>query len=189
MIIVYTPAGGEPEQYDASTLRVSEVSIVQRTIDMKWADIKDGLAAEDLDAMRGIIWVIKKRSQPSLRFSEFDPGITEMVTRMSIEETREYITNALVIVEEDPQVSRDEILAALRKLPEACIDPQWAEAEITAQAEGPKAAPDPEPPAGVETAEEASPSSSLTPTSSEPGIPGSDSLPTSFTVHPLSSMT
>jgi hypothetical protein len=66
LIIVYTPAGGEPEQYDARSLRTSEASIVQRTIDMKWqAILESGLETDDLDAMRGIVWVLKKRSEPS----------------------------------------------------------------------------------------------------------------------------
>ena len=135
MIIIYTPAGGEPEDYDASTLRVSEVSIVQRTIDMKWAQIKEGLAEDDLDAMRGIVWVLKKRAHPALRFADFDPGITEMVTRLDKQEVRSWIEGVLSMAAGNPEVTPERIEAALAELPDAAHDPEHARkliAELTA---------------------------------------------------------
>ncbi|MFF8659459.1 hypothetical protein [Streptomyces huasconensis] len=179
MIIVYTPAGGEAEQYDAKTLRVSEVSIVQRTIDMKWGEIKEGLGVEDLDAMRGIVWVLKKRSTPSLRWNDFDPGVTEMVTRMDRDETRDYINNAVQIMTEDPEVSREAVMAALGEVPSACIDPEYAEAQIAAVADGPKEAPAEQVTPEAPTSPQPSPS----PTSASPETSTSDSSPTSSTSH------
>ncbi|MGV2914498.1 hypothetical protein [Streptomyces alfalfae] len=181
MIIVYTPAGGEPEHYDASTLRVSEVSIVQRTIDQRWAEIKAGLGTEDLDAMRGIIWVIKKRSQPSLRFSEFDPGITEMVTRMDNDETRAWIDNARAIMASDPEVSMETVAASMEELPGACIDPEFAEALIAELVAGPKEEPTVEEPQAPEQTPPQAPQPSLSPTSNTPETPTSGSSPTSST--------
>ncbi|MFF3643375.1 hypothetical protein [Streptomyces sp. NPDC002564] len=186
MIIVFTPAGAEPEHYDATTLRVSEVSIVQRTIDQKWGEIQKGLAVEDLDAMRGIVWVIKKRSEPSLRWGDFDPGVTEMVTRMDKQETRSYIDDALRIMAEDPELTREAVMAAMADLPAACVDPEWAEAQIAAAvAEAPKE--EPEPPTPDEGIPAPSPSPS--PTSSTPEMSTSDSSPTSSTSPPAMSMT
>jgi hypothetical protein len=175
VIIIYKPAGGEREEYDASTLRVSEVSIVQRTIDMKWADIKAGLPDEDLDAMRGIVWVLKKRSQPSLRFSEFDPGVTEMVTRYDKSEIRILIENVMDTVARDPEIDRERVAEALSELADAAHDPEHCRqliAELTAQ-DAPKEEPSPE---------ETSPSEpSPNPTSSTPDSSTSDSSPTSST--------
>ncbi|WP_069885279.1 hypothetical protein [Streptomyces luteocolor] len=184
MFIVYTPAGGEPEHYDATTLRVSEVSIVQRTIDQKWGEIKEGLRVEDLDAMRGIVWVIKKRSQPTLRFGEFDPGVTEMVTRLDNDEARAWIDNTLQIMDEDPEVSRESVVAAMRELPAACIDPEWVEAQIAAVAEGPKEEPEP-----LAPAEETPPPPQPSPTSASPETSTSASSPTFSTSAPEMSTT
>lgn len=184
MIIIYTPEGGEPEQYDARSLRVSEASIVQRTIDMKWADIQQGLHDEDLDAMRGVVWVLKKRSQPSLRFGEFDPGIDEMVTRMDKREITAYVEAAFQMVDADPEVTREHVAQALREIPTAAADPDHAEALIAKLAQDPKDSQGQEDPAPEGDGEQSSP----TLTSSEPETPSSPSSDTSSTT-PLASST
>lgn len=143
MIIVYTPAGGEPEHYDARSLKVSEASIVARTVDQPWHQIRDeGLRHEDLDAMRGIVWVLKKRSQPSLRFGEFDPGVEEMVTRFDRTEIENYVAAAVPLARAEG-LDDEAILASLSKLPEAAVDPEHAEATIQRIVADPKDAADP----------------------------------------------
>lgn len=177
MIVIYTPDGGEPEHYDASSLRVSEASIVQRAIDMKWADITAGLERDDLDAMRGIIWVLKKRNQPSLRFGDFDPGVAEMTTRMDDREVDVYIDNAFRAVEADPEIDpKDVAEVLLSQLPDVSADPERTRSRIAEKAAAPKAEPEGEP-APQETAPTEDPS--LIPTSSTPGTSTSDSSPTS----------
>jgi len=137
VIIVYTPADGEPEHYDASSLRVSEAAIVQRTIDMKWGDIQQGLERDDLDAMRGIIWVLKKRSQPSLRFGDFDPGVNEMTSRMDKKEVAAYVDHAFAAIDADLDVETvADIL--MQRLPEIAADPDHARALIEAKVKAPK---------------------------------------------------
>lgn len=180
MIIVYTPPGGQPEQYDAKTLKVSEVSIVQRTIDMKWGEIKAGLAEEDLDAMRGIVWVLKKRSHPSLRWSEFDPGIDESVTRMDIDELREYVDDAMKVIADEPDLDWEQAKAAMGEMADACIDPEFARAHIDAVVAGPKEAPDEQPDPVTPPPAEVS----QTPTSAMPETSTSDSSPISSTSPP-----
>ncbi|MGW0372558.1 hypothetical protein ACWDZW_27450 [Streptomyces coeruleorubidus] len=183
MIVVYIPAGGEPEHYDASTLRVSEASIVQRTVDMKWAEVQEGLERDDLDAMRGVVWVLKKRTQPSLRFGEFDPGITEMTTRMDNKEITTWVDNALAAVGDELSMEEVEQII-LDRLPTVAVDPEFARDLVTSRTRAPK---DPvaEPQdSGQEATPEAPPSPSPTPTSSEPGTPTSASSPTPSTSHP-----
>ncbi|MER6821662.1 hypothetical protein ABT316_19390 [Streptomyces cellulosae] len=179
MIIVYTPSGGEPEHYDASSLRVSEASIVQRTIDMKWAEVQEGLERDDLDAMRGIVWVLKKRSNPSLRFGEFDPGITEMTTRMDNREISAWLDNILAIADEDLTVEQMEKVI-LDRLPSVAVDPDYARELVTSRMRDPKDQQDAEQ-ASPETAE---PAPGQSPTSSSPETPTSDSSPTSATSLP-----
>lgn len=145
MIIVYTPAGGEPEHYDARSLKVSEASIVARTVDQPWQQIRDeGLRNEDLDAMRGIVWVLKKRTQPSLRFGEFDPGVEEMVTRFDKTEVENYVTAAVPLARAEG-LDDEAILASLSKLPDAAIDPEHCEATIRRIVADPKGEPHPRP--------------------------------------------
>lgn len=188
MIIVYTPAGGEPEHYDASTLRVSEASIVQRTVDMKWQEILEGLERDDLDAMRGIVWVLKKRSQPSLRFGEFDPGITEMTTRMDSKEIAAWLDNALAVVDPAGDLSMEQIEEIiLSRLPDVAVDPDHARELVLARTRAPKDQ-DPAPEAEAQDVPE-TPAPSPTPTSSTPETATSDFSPTSSTSHPEMSTT
>ncbi|MCZ0207897.1 hypothetical protein OZK63_21020 [Streptomyces sp. UMAF16] len=175
MIVVYTPADGEPQHYDASTLRVSEASIVQRTIDMKWQDILRGLEVDDLDAMRGIVWVLLKRAQPSLRFGEFDPGVSELTTIMDDREVDAYIDNALRAADTDlsPQ---DVAEVLLSRLPDVSANPDRTRARIAEKTSAPKAQPE-EQHTTPQVDEDPSPSQ----TSSTPEPSTSDSSPTSFT--------
>lgn len=187
MIIVYTPAGGEPEHYDARTLLVSEVSIVSRTIDQKWPAIKEGLAEDDLDAMRGVVWVIKKRTNPTLRFGEFDPGVDEMVTRLDKTEVENYVTEAVAIATQDPEVTGEQIAHALRELPGAAIDPAHAEAVIKEMTEDPKGDGSKQPQAELASPEPDGVMPSPSPVSMSSDASTSGSSPTSATSVPMPS--
>lgn len=174
MIIVYAPAGGEPEQYDARSLRVSEAGIVSRTTDMKWADIQTGLQSDDLEAMRGIVWVLKKRGEPSLRYGDFDPGIEELYTRLDHDEVRSTIEAALTVAALNPGATAEDVRTALADLPHIAADREHAERLIEEMAADPKDAPAPSPAAS-------SGSPSETPTSSLSAPSTSDSSGTSST--------
>lgn len=137
MIIVYTPAGGEPQHFDARSLRVSEASIVSRTIDQTWREVEAGLVQEDLDAMRGVAWVIQKRSNPSLRLAEFDPGVDEMVTRYDKTEVDTYVANAVALARQEG-ADDDTVLRALAKFPAAALDEEYARATIERIVRAPK---------------------------------------------------
>jgi hypothetical protein len=127
LIIQYTPANGEPEQYDARSLRTSEASIAQRTAGMKWGEIESGLETDDPEAMRVIAWVLKKRVNPALRYSEFDPLIGEMTTRMDQREVTDYVENTYAMAETNPDVSRDDVAQVLQRIVRVAADPEHAE--------------------------------------------------------------
>jgi ribosomal protein L12E/L44/L45/RPP1/RPP2 len=186
LIVVYTPAGGQPEHYDASTLRVSEASIVQRTVDMKWAEVLEGLERDDLDAMRGIVWVIKKRSNPSLRFGDFDPGVNEMVTRMDRSEIERWVANIFDALTDQDDIDAFVKLATERAV-DAAADPEHARALIEARAKAPKADEDQAPEQPEQQEETPAEAPSPSPTSSEPEPSTSDSSPTSSTSLPETS--
>ncbi|WP_406730891.1 hypothetical protein [Streptomyces sp. NBC_01794] len=182
MYIVYTPKGAEPEHFDARSLLVSEVSIVSRTIDLKWPKIKEGIAEDDPEVLRGVVWVLKKRSQPSLRFGEFDPGIEEMVTRLDKDEVENYVTEAVGIAMQNPEVTGEQMADALQHLPPVAMDPAHAEAFIKELTAAPKDEATQAPQAEPAPPEPDAPPTSLVSTSSEPTT--SDSSPTSSTSDP-----
>ncbi|MEU1122127.1 hypothetical protein ABZ371_00705 [Streptomyces sp. NPDC005899] len=176
MIIVYTPAGGEPEEYDARTLLASEASIVARTVDMKWPAVKEGLTEEDLDAMRAVVWVLRKRHAPTLRFGDFDPGVDEMVTRYDKTEVEAWVDGAFGLLGVDPELTVDAVTQALREVPNAAADADHARAYIdkcqaeAAEGKGsaPAAAPTAAAPARTKSAKKTSPSSAPSTSDSSP---------------------
>lgn len=182
MIIVYAPAGGDEQHFDARSLRVSEVSIVARTIEQKWPEIQQGLADEDLDAMRGVAWVIAKRANLSLRFGDFDPGVGELSTRMDHAEIESYVTGAVLIARQEPNADEEKVRTLVESFVlAAALDTEHAQRTIDkALAEAPK-----EP--AQEQAEQTS--GDPTPTSASSETATSDSSPTSSTSLPAESTT
>lgn len=188
MIIEYTPEGGEPQQYDARSLRTSEASIAQRTTGMKWGEIEEGLDSDDPEAMRVIVWVIKKRSEPSLRYGDFDPLIGEMTTRMDRREVTEYVENAFSVAETDSDVTRDDVVTILQRIVKVAADPEHAERLIAEMARGPKEPASEDAPEPPPQPEDSNPCST-TPISTSSEESGSPSSPTSSTSHPEPSTT
>lgn len=188
MIIEFTPEGGEPEQYDARSLRTSEASIAQRTTDMKWGEIEQGLESDDPEAMRVIVWVLKKRAEPSLRYGDFDPLIGEMTTRMSKREVTDYVENAFAVAETDSDVTRDDVVTVLQRIVKVAADPEHAERIIAEMAQVPKEPATEEAQEPPQQQEDSSPSST-TPTSTSSEETGSPSTPTSSTSLPQLSTT
>lgn len=190
MIIVYTPEGADPEQYDARTLLSSEASIVARTIDEKWPAIKEGLARDDLDAMRGIVWILRKRHAPTLRFGDFDPGVEELTTRYDKREIEDWVDNGFAYRATDPTVTIEQVVIALGEVPESAADPEHARAYIErrrveaveAESQGKDPAPAEEAPTAAEAAPEQTTSATATSVTSEPST--SASSPTSSTSGP-----
>lgn len=110
MIILYRPEDGEQRRFNVRSVRTSEAQIVERTTDMKWGDIKRGVRDDDPTAMRGIVWVLLKRETPTLRWSDFDPLIDELVSRF---DAREVAAIAADIVRL-PEGQQEQAIAEMR---------------------------------------------------------------------------
>lgn len=128
MIIIYAPEGGAEEQrLDAGRLRASEIQVVERTADGRWPDIKTAMSEGDINALRTVAWVIKKRAEPSLRFAEFDPWEGELRVRLDDREVRAYAERLLGMYGSNP----DELAAAFDELRDSAANPEAADAAIT----------------------------------------------------------
>ncbi|MFK4100812.1 hypothetical protein ACI2L1_12195 [Streptomyces sp. NPDC019531] len=143
MIIIYEPEGSEPQPFDAGRgkLRASEIQIIERTADARWPDIKEAAAEGSIHAMRVIVWAIRKRSEPTLRFADFDPFEGELRSRLDAREVRAYAEDILKEYGENP----DDLAAAFDELRDAAYDREDTDAAI-ADVTAPKdPAPAPEP--------------------------------------------
>ncbi|MFD0353516.1 hypothetical protein ACFVHW_07165 [Streptomyces sp. NPDC127110] len=134
MIIIYTPEDGTPERrFDMRAVRTSEAQIVERTTDMKWSAIKLGVRDDDPTALRGIAWVLLKREQPSLRWSEFDPLTSELASRFDEREVQLVAVDILALpAKQQPQ--------AITELRMYAADPACVDVALKEAAEPPKEA-------------------------------------------------
>ncbi|MBA2951585.1 hypothetical protein [Streptomyces himalayensis] len=126
MIIEYTPEGGEVERLDAGRLRASEIQVIERTGDGRWADIKEAMSEGDIGALRVVAWAVKKRTEPSLRFGDFDPFEDEMRIRLDAREVRDYAERLFAKYGNSPE----DLAAAFRELRDVAADGEACEAAI-----------------------------------------------------------
>ncbi|MGI5436156.1 hypothetical protein ACQEV4_01240 [Streptomyces shenzhenensis] len=133
MIIEYTNDGGEPQRFDAGRLRASEIQVIERTADGRWNDIKALLPDGDINAMRTVAWVIKKRLEPTLRFADFDPFEDELRVLLDAEEVRGYAEGIVAKYGANPE----ELAEAFDELRDVAADREACEQAI-ADATAPK---------------------------------------------------
>ncbi|MFD9306139.1 hypothetical protein ACFWCB_26380 [Streptomyces sp. NPDC060048] len=132
MIILYRPEGQEPPQhFDVRSVRTSEAQIVQRTTDMTWGQIKDGVRRDDPTAMRGVVWILMKRREATLRWSDFDPTVDELTSRY---DAREVAAIAADIV----QLPEEKQPATIAELRQWALDPESVAAALQEAAQPPK---------------------------------------------------
>lgn len=176
MLIVHTPAGGEVEQFDIRSVRVNEASIVSRAMDKTWKQIKERLADDDPEAMQAVAWVIKKRSEPALRLSDFNPVADELAVRLDKSEVENWVTEAMAAL--DNTATPEQALKVMQPIVDASVDPEFARELILRLAAAPKDLAD----SAAETEESSGTTEESTPT----GPNTSGSSPTSSTSQPQS---
>lgn len=126
MIIFYSNDGGTPQRLDASKLRASEIQVIERTADGRWSDIRTAALEGEINAMRVIAWTIKKRTEPALRFKDFDPYEGELRVRLDDREVRAFAEATLERYKTDP----DDLAEAFEELRESAADPEKVDAVI-----------------------------------------------------------
>ncbi|MFB6512119.1 hypothetical protein ACFCW4_02540 [Streptomyces virginiae] len=135
MIILYRPAdGGEEQQFDMRRVRTSEAAIVQKAADMKWGEIKLGVREDDPTSLRGVVWILKKREQPNLRWGDFDPENDELTSRFDAREVAGYVDEIMSLPEEKRA-------GAIAELKAWALDPAEVDAAMAAAAALPKETP------------------------------------------------
>lgn len=118
MIIVYTPEDGPEQTFNMREVLASEAKIVERTTDMRWGQIKVQAREDDPTALRGVIWILMKRADPTLRWSDFDPRADDMCSRFDAREVAAYASE-IVALPKDKQANPIAELKAYAFQPEA----------------------------------------------------------------------
>lgn len=80
MIIIYSPEGGDVHRWDLKEIRIMAVEAeeVERVTDLDWAAARAKIVKGSMLALRAVAWVLLKRSQPTLRYTQFQPAAEEL---------------------------------------------------------------------------------------------------------------
>lgn len=131
MIITYAPEGAEPQHLDAGKMRASEIQIIERTADGRWDEIREAMSNGEINALRTVAWVVKKRTEPALRFGDFDPWEGELRVRLDAREVRAYATRIF----EKYRTNPEDLAEAFDELRDSAFDRADADkaiADVTA---------------------------------------------------------
>jgi hypothetical protein len=75
VIVSYRQENGTVEEVSTDDLSAIESSVIESATGMDWDDVDTALRQQAPTAMRAVLWVFRKRQQPTVRFSDFDlPG-------------------------------------------------------------------------------------------------------------------
>jgi hypothetical protein len=129
MIVIYTPADGTGGEYDAGDLTCGEAEAVCRATDMSWPQLEQALRQQAPSAMRGIAWASRKRAEPTLRYSHFDPRLKDLRARFTTEEIPEFMATEARSSMTDAQ--RQQVRAEVVAM---AVDPAAAQAAVDAVA-------------------------------------------------------
>lgn len=134
MIVIYTPKGEQPRQYDAEELTCGEADAVCRATDMEWAQVRQALRNQAPGALRAVAWAWEKRAEPTLRLTHFDPPLKALRARFDAEE----IPDFLDMVDRSPTFTAEMRLQVRQEVVALAIDRE-AVAEAVADHDVPKA--------------------------------------------------
>ncbi|MGW1158425.1 hypothetical protein ACWD5Q_06530 [Streptomyces sp. NPDC002513] len=126
MIIEYTPEGASSQRLDAGRLRASEIQIIERTADGQWPAIKAAMTEGDVNSLRVVAWAVKKRTEPALRFADFDPFEDELRGLLDAKETRAYAERIFEKYGSNPE----DLASAFDELRDVAADREACEAAI-----------------------------------------------------------
>ncbi|MFB7285433.1 hypothetical protein [Actinacidiphila glaucinigra] len=72
MIVSYALDPDHVEQVSTEELSAIEAAAIESATGLEWDDVERALKSQSPTAMRAVLWVARKRDQPTLRFSHFD---------------------------------------------------------------------------------------------------------------------
>ncbi|MFB7597262.1 hypothetical protein [Streptomyces sp. NPDC056160] len=137
MIISYRQDDGSTERVSTDDLSAIEAAAIEEAMgDTPWRMIEDRLRGQDPTAMRAVLWAVRRRTQPDLKFDTFDiPGwrrrLTARIERPEIDEVLNNLMAEALAASEDSAI--DAMLPHLRKLADDRAD---VDAALTALGKG-----------------------------------------------------
>ncbi|MCX4576524.1 hypothetical protein OHB41_25795 [Streptomyces sp. NBC_01571] len=154
MIVSYRQEDGTVEEVSTDDLSAIESSVIESATGLDWDDVDTALRHQAPTAMRAVLWVFRKRQQPTLRFSEFDLPGWKRRTKAQLEYAE--IFDMVEALMKNPEMT-DELVEGMTKhmrvmaYDPADVDRAFDEAAPKAQAAATPPEPAPSPDAASET--------------------------------------
>lgn len=138
VIITYTQDDGTVEKWSTEDLSALEAAAVEEAMggDVPWRGIENLLRAQDVTALRAVLWAFRRRADKDLQFAEFDvPGwkrrLRARIERSEIDDVFTNVMSQALAKNEDASI--DVLVPDLRKLAE---DPADVDAALDALGKG-----------------------------------------------------
>lgn len=143
MIVSYRHDDGTVEEVSTDDLSAVESAAIESVTGQEWGDVENALRTQAPTAMRAVLWVFRKRQQPTLRFSEFDVAgwRRRLKSRLEYEEILDLVEGLRRENASDEHF--DEMLTHMRTLAHDVVDVDKAVAETAPKEAALQPAPDP----------------------------------------------
>jgi hypothetical protein len=138
VIITYTQDDGAVERWSTEDLSALEAADIEEAMgsDVPWRGIENLLRAQDVTALRAVLWAFRRRADKNLEFASFDvPGwkrrLRARIERSEIDDVFTNIMSQALAKSEDASI--DAVVPDLRKLAE---DPKDVDRALDALGKG-----------------------------------------------------
>jgi hypothetical protein len=145
VIVSYRHDDGNVEEVSTDDLSAIESATIESATGMEWDDIETALRSQAPTAMRAVLWVFRKRQQPTLRFSDFDlPGWKRRTkARLEYAEILDMVETLTTSPDTTDEIT-ERMTGHMRTMAHDPADVDKAFAEMAPKAPAPEAAPDTE---------------------------------------------
>jgi hypothetical protein len=115
MQFVYKPEGAEPKRwpFDADKLMSPEAEAIERHTKMTYGEWTDAVTRGSVLALHGLLYVLLKRSIPTLKWDEVQFNLTELDFELDDQETADTI--AALEAKDELSAGEEQTLAQLRE--------------------------------------------------------------------------
>ncbi|WP_063735625.1 hypothetical protein [Streptomyces sp. RTd22] len=114
MIIVYAPDDGDEKRWDLKSARITavEAEAVEMATNLEWEQVKNKVLHGSMRATRAVTWMLMKRDNPALRYTQFVPAAHELGYELDTDEMAVIRKE----IENNPDLDEDERAATLAQL-------------------------------------------------------------------------
>ena len=120
MLLNYTPEGEEAQQWPVKLdkLMSSEAEAIEKVTGLTYEEFSLALVKGSITARRALLWVMLKRTSPTLRHGHIDPPINSIVLEFEPDEWRDI----RAAVADDEDLTDEERASALSAIDEQLAD-------------------------------------------------------------------